>query len=35
VDGKGFSNEDVAIKLELLGTEKLDEGVLLRWRVLD
>ncbi|NMX21781.1 2,5-diamino-6-(ribosylamino)-4(3H)-pyrimidinone 5'-phosphate reductase, partial [ANME-1 cluster archaeon GoMg4] len=37
VDGKGFSNEDedVAIKLELLGVEKLDEGVLLRWRVLD
>lgn len=35
VDGEGFSNEDVAIKLELLGTEKLDEGVLLRWRVLD
>ncbi|MHC1610755.1 MAG: 2,5-diamino-6-(ribosylamino)-4(3H)-pyrimidinone 5'-phosphate reductase [Candidatus Methanospirareceae archaeon] len=34
VDGAGFSNEDVAIKLELLGVEKLDEGVLLRWALL-
>ena len=37
VDGEGFGNEDedAAIKLELLGVEKFDEGVLLRWRVLD
>ncbi len=34
-DGKGFVNEDAMVKLELLSAEKMDEGVLLRWRVLD
>ena len=35
VDGGGFGEEDAMVKLELLGVVKLDEGVLLRWRVLD
>ncbi len=33
VDGKGFVKEDAMVKLELLSAEKMDEGVLLRWRV--
>jgi 2,5-diamino-6-(ribosylamino)-4(3H)-pyrimidinone 5'-phosphate reductase len=35
VDGEGFGDEDAAVKLELLSAEKMDEGVLLKWRVLD
>ena len=34
VDGKGFEDEAAIVKLELLDGEKLDEGALLRWRVL-
>jgi len=34
VGGEGFSDEDKPVKLELLGGERLDEGALLRWRVL-
>ncbi len=33
VDGKGFVKEDAMVKLALLSAEKIDEGVLLRWRV--
>jgi len=33
VDGKGFVKEEVMIKLELLSAERVDDGVLLRWRV--
>ena len=33
VDGSGFISEDAMTKLVLINTEKLDEGVLLRWRV--
>ncbi|RZN37272.1 MAG: 2,5-diamino-6-(ribosylamino)-4(3H)-pyrimidinone 5'-phosphate reductase [Methanophagales archaeon ANME-1-THS] len=33
VGGKGFGADDAVVKLELLDMEKLDEGVLLRWRV--
>lgn len=35
VDGEGFGEEDAAVKLELLDVEKLDEGLLIRWHVLD
>ena len=35
VDGEGFTKETEMVKLELLGVEKLDEGVLLKWSVLD
>lgn len=35
VDGVGFEDEDTMVKLELLQMEKLDEGALLRWRVLN
>ena len=34
VDGAGFDKEEAIVKLELLGMEKLDEGVLIQWRVL-
>jgi 2,5-diamino-6-(ribosylamino)-4(3H)-pyrimidinone 5'-phosphate reductase len=34
VGGEGFGAEDAMVKLELLQMEKLDEGVLLRWRVI-
>ena len=33
VDGEGFVKEEEMIKLELLSMEKMNEGVLLRWRV--
>ncbi len=33
VDGSGFLSEEAMTKLELLSTERIDEGVLLRWRV--
>lgn len=33
VDGFGFAMEDEFIKLELSEMEKMDEGVLLRWRI--
>ncbi len=33
VDGKGFVKEGRQIKLELLRVERMDKGVLLRWRV--
>ncbi len=33
IDGSGFISEDAMTKLELINTEKLDEGVLLRWRI--
>ena len=33
VDGKGFVVEDAMVKLELLSAKRMDEGVLLRWRV--
>jgi len=33
VDGEGFTKE--MVKLELLGVVKLDDGVLLKWSVLD
>ncbi len=33
VDGSGFLSEEAMTKLELLSTERMDEGVLLRWRV--
>jgi len=33
VDGRGFVVEDAMVKLELLSAEKIDEGILLRWRV--
>ena len=35
VDGAGFGKEDAMVRLELLSAEKMDEGVLLRWSVLD
>jgi 2,5-diamino-6-(ribosylamino)-4(3H)-pyrimidinone 5'-phosphate reductase len=35
VGGEGFAEGDAVAKLELLQIEKLDEGVLLRWRVLN
>lgn len=35
VDGEGFTKEAEMIKLELLGVEKMDGGVLLKWSVLD
>lgn len=35
VDGEGFTKETEMVKLELLGLVKLDEGVLLKWSVLD
>jgi 2,5-diamino-6-(ribosylamino)-4(3H)-pyrimidinone 5'-phosphate reductase len=34
VGGEGFGEEDAVVKLELLQIEKLNEGVLLRWRVI-
>jgi 2,5-diamino-6-(ribosylamino)-4(3H)-pyrimidinone 5'-phosphate reductase len=34
VGGKGFEDEAAIVKLELLDGEKLDDGALLRWRVL-
>jgi 2,5-diamino-6-(ribosylamino)-4(3H)-pyrimidinone 5'-phosphate reductase len=34
VGGEGFGAEDAVVKLELLHMEKLDEGALLRWRVI-
>ena len=33
VDGKGFVVEDAMVKLELSSVERMDEGVLLRWRI--
>jgi len=33
VDGKGFVVEEQMVKLELLSAKRMDEGVLLRWRV--
>lgn len=33
VGGEGFNEGDMAVKLELIDLERLDEGVLLRWRV--
>jgi 2,5-diamino-6-(ribosylamino)-4(3H)-pyrimidinone 5'-phosphate reductase len=33
VDGSGFLSEEAMTNLELLSTERIDEGVLLRWRV--
>jgi len=33
VDGEGFVKDAEMVKLELLGVEKLDEGVLLKWSV--
>jgi 2,5-diamino-6-(ribosylamino)-4(3H)-pyrimidinone 5'-phosphate reductase len=33
VDGKGFVMEEQMVKLELLSAKRMDEGVLLRWRV--
>ncbi len=33
VDGKGFTSEEKMVRLELLSAERMDEGVLLRWRV--
>jgi 2,5-diamino-6-(ribosylamino)-4(3H)-pyrimidinone 5'-phosphate reductase len=35
VDGAGFGDKDAKVTLKLLQMEKLDEGVLLKWRVLD
>ena len=35
VDGEGFTKETEMVKLELLGVVKLDDGVLLKWSVLD
>lgn len=34
VGGAGFEDAAASVKLELLETERLDEGVLLKWRVL-
>lgn len=34
VGGEGFSDEDEPMRLELVDGERLDEGALLRWRVL-
>jgi 2,5-diamino-6-(ribosylamino)-4(3H)-pyrimidinone 5'-phosphate reductase len=34
VDGSGFSGEN-AVKLELIGAEKIDDGILVRWKVLN
>ena len=33
VDGKGFTLEEKMVKLEFLSAKRMDEGVLLRWRV--
>jgi 2,5-diamino-6-(ribosylamino)-4(3H)-pyrimidinone 5'-phosphate reductase len=33
VDGKGFVMEEQMVKLELVSAKRMDEGVLLRWRV--
>ncbi|HUV80661.1 MAG TPA: 2,5-diamino-6-(ribosylamino)-4(3H)-pyrimidinone 5'-phosphate reductase, partial [Candidatus Bathyarchaeia archaeon] len=35
VDGEGFVKDEEMVKLELLDVEKMDEGVLLKWSVLD
>lgn len=35
VDGAGFAEDEAMVKLELLGMSRLDEGALLRWRVLN
>lgn len=35
VDGEGFIKDEEMVKLELISAEKLDEGMLLKWRVLD
>jgi 2,5-diamino-6-(ribosylamino)-4(3H)-pyrimidinone 5'-phosphate reductase len=35
VDGAGFGEDDTKVTLKLLRMEKLDEGVLLKWRVLN
>ncbi|MEL4305224.1 2,5-diamino-6-(ribosylamino)-4(3H)-pyrimidinone 5'-phosphate reductase [Methanococcoides sp. LMO-2] len=34
VDGSGFDEDDV-LKLDLMGMEKMDEGVLLKWAVVN
>lgn len=33
VDGNGFIEEEKMVKLELLSAKRMDEGILLRWRV--
>lgn len=33
VDGKGFVVEEEMVKLELLSAKRMDEGVLMQWRV--
>ncbi len=33
VDGKGFTLDEKMVRLELLSAKRMDEGVLLRWRV--
>jgi len=35
VDGRGFDTPEALLKLQLIRTEKLDEGILLRWRVVN
>jgi 2,5-diamino-6-(ribosylamino)-4(3H)-pyrimidinone 5'-phosphate reductase len=35
VDGAGFSDNTDAAGLELVSMERVDDGVLLRWSVLD
>ena len=32
-DGPGFIDEDTFVRLSLSGMERMDEGVLLTWRV--
>ena len=35
VDGAGFVRDEELVKLELISADKMDEGVLLKWRVLN
>lgn len=35
VDGEGFFRDDEFPRLQLIDVEKMDDGVLLRWKVLD
>ena len=35
VGGPGFVSEEELIKLELISADKMDEGVLLKWRVIN
>ncbi len=34
MDGEGFPEEDM-VKMELIGSERIEEGILLKWKVLE